>query len=772
MAEPALTQETCDLVIQEYNDFVAINGRFLGRKNENRLSQQELAEQFTSSRVFTKLRTHRDGKERVMRPWILSNVYPPSMLPLRTLKPIMLSEIHIQASNYGRVVVLRTFTKPSFDRYLCAGVEDPDGNIDLVVLFNSDPFLKSTSILPNGLVFAVKEPHYVVFSNGKHGIVIEHPSDMVELDLANSLVPFRWKQALISLYSSDPSVLKEKANAALAGGDSAGASRIYTIGLSMCRSDDVDLRDHLRRNRAEANLSLGRYHQAWNDALTSLSSKGITPFDRKALYRAGRASYELGQFDKARGYFSKAQALNPSDSSGEVMRELKRALARLDEAKTGDYDFIAISESVKVGKARVDAASFVLNTEVKDFGGTRRSGLIATTNIKMGELVMCEKAFCASFEHDTPAAAHTDVVASFSTPKRRVFSDAHARLSSMTFQKILHNPCIASPTLNLCAEPFALSNRGGEVIDGQTLASSFLVQRVLEINSFALPPLRTSDLQMSLLKQSSAVVTNDFDPRASENRSSGLFTHASLINHACIANDVRSFVGDLMVIRAAKDIKKGDEITLAYRNRGADEVAFHAGLEQDYGFTCQCPICKADSKCPSSSLAKRAKLAASVQTFYELKTQQMTLPAARRPLMADFYMKASDLRARLEDTYNPSLYGELPRLALWDLNMFCLMNYADERSDDDPAILLNMALQSLRDFGLAITVDIKNESVNIDSSTYMESYYDVDAAICASMAYKKLHKYVLYEEFRKFAGVLWKVKTGSMVGFSSMYRGM
>jgi hypothetical protein len=61
-----------------------------------------------------------------------------------------------------------------------------------------------------------------------------------------------------------------------------------------------------------------------------------------------------------------------------------------------------------------------------------------------------------------------------------------------------------------------------------------------------------------------------------------------------LANASRSFLGNLILIHATKNLKKGDEITLAYiapQKLLTERVEF---LKR-WNFTCQCQLCQLDA---------------------------------------------------------------------------------------------------------------------------------------------------------------------------------
>lgn len=686
------------------------------------------------------------------------------MQPLPILGPIMLNDLFISNIHHLQVAIVRTITEPNFNRYLCAGIEDVKGNVTMVLLHNTDPSLKKEDILPKGLVLAIKEPYFEMLTNGMYGIVIENISDLIELDVDSSLMPSEWRRDALAPYSSDPSQLKIAGNIALSRKDFIKAVRHYTMGISLCKSSQRDVRQHLLRNRALVNIYLGRYQQAREDALASIiqhqqgvAASDARTLDTKAYFRAARASYHLAQFDEARRYLDKALILSPGDS--DILRELNQTQARISESQHGEYDFDALSRSTQHGKPRIDAANFVSNTEIKNFGDSRGRGLIATKDIQMGELVMCEKAFCAAFAHDVLDHAHVNLIAN--SHLQQVSSYRTARLTPMAIHKILHNGCVAEPFFNLWAPEFPTVTRGGVAVDSQTMVSSLFVDRAIKLNHFDLPPCM-ADLQISMMPGNVETVVNTITKSSTGPTSSGIFLRASLFNHSCAANAVNAFVGDLIIIHASKNIKKGEEITIAYTPR---EPNFQKKLEE-WGFVCTCAHCKADAQHPHATIEERGKLL--LLAFIALTSTLMSTSSSHRAgSLAPPDRDLKRLYIQLKLTYNPSICGNLPYLGLVHINMLRAKLCAEKPDGADVGLVLYHSLACLRNTGLV--VNREKDVLNVDASNYVHSCYTVDALMHAAMACKKLRRAVLCNEFTKLARLMWKIHTGATVGFDEKY---
>lgn len=80
-----------------------------------------------------------------------------------------------------------------------------------------------------------------------------------------------------------------------------------------------------------------------------------------------------------------------------------------------------------------------------------------------------------------------------------------------------------------------------------------------------------------------------------QHKSAGIWINASYINHSCLPNIQTSFIGDMMIIRAAKDLDAGSELTTSYTSLLGTYDERQSGLEH-YGFQCTCNRCLSDQK--------------------------------------------------------------------------------------------------------------------------------------------------------------------------------
>ncbi|GFR47403.1 hypothetical protein Agub_g9120 [Astrephomene gubernaculifera] len=76
----------------------------------------------------------------------------------------------------------------------------------------------------------------------------------------------------------------------------------------------------------------------------------------------------------------------------------------------------------------------------------------------------------------------------------------------------------------------------------------------------------------------------------------GLWPEFALLNHSCAPNTVNFVVGGAMVVRAVRNIRAGEEVSISYLGR-PQLLPFQRrmqALKEDYGFDCDCVRCTAE----------------------------------------------------------------------------------------------------------------------------------------------------------------------------------
>ena len=417
----------------------------------------------------------------------------------------------------------------------------------------------------------------------------------------------------------------------------------------------------LHTKRSGVNLLLGRYDAAKADALAALDPSTPSPHDWKAHFNAGRAAYGLCAYPESHALLTTALKLNPSNAS--IQKELVRCEARLREEETGEYDFDAMLASLSATHVHLDCASFLKNVRVGASAHHGR-GLFATRDLKVGEVVFVEKATLMPNQYE---------------PVR-----ASAALYAMMVRQLCENPSLAAEVMELYPGQevgYGRSGREGEMVDGVPVVDVFLVEGIRTKNCFSAPRSTVEDTTWRGQVESAGRMAK------------GLWVRASYLNHSCVANTMRSFVGDMLVGRATRDIKEGEELFQQYVPVKPLVDVRNEQFREGWGFECGCVLCKGERRSSEGMLAKRKEALAAVEKLCNKK-----LPG--REILPDATIRSVDRMAKqLEEMHEAEVYRGLPRLTLiypctWLVNA--------HRGRKNHTKVVKYAKKVLRNFGFKV----------------------------------------------------------------------
>lgn len=569
--------------------------------------------------------------------------YPPCTVPLRDLKPMKLAELRMDTHHRGRrLTVKRVSLVVTHKARSWTVVQDEDTEdterleMCLHKIKHGQEVLEATTLHKqkfgeqdetSGSLFIIKEPYFTLNEQGIATILVDHPSDLIVTDETEAD-----RQAASDAAAAEKLATKCKTegNAALKKQNLAEAHRSYTEGLKVARQPAVaennpGLARDIFRNRALVNLLLNQLEEAKSDARASLiggEEQADKELDAKAYSRAGTAAYNLGEYAEAKALFEEQLKLTPGDKVATV--NLRRVASRLQEQETGEYNMKKIKAGLAPSRPGADAATFVGSTEVRDSPGRGR-GLFATRAIPKGAVVMAEKAFCVAWAHEDQALSA--VTYDLRDERIRV---SPAGLTRAVVQRLLTNPSQMDRVFALCGDytgdgPDVRSTEDGPVVD------VFRVHDIVSRNGFGLAT-----------------------PYGTHEVSTGLWTRAAFTNHSCIANAEKEFVGDLLIVRASRDIAAGEEVLHSYVE-SADYEQRQSVLMSTWGFECDCRLCEAEKSDDPGVRAKRRELAARADAFVSSEP-----PAnAKRLVVA----KGQRLAKAIEETYDEKKYEGLPKVA-------------------------------------------------------------------------------------------------------------
>lgn len=92
----------------------------------------------------------------------------------------------------------------------------------------------------------------------------------------------------------------------------------------------------------------------------------------------------------------------------------------------------------------------------------------------------------------------------------------------------------------------------------------------------------------------------------------------SFFNHACVPSAHKSTMGNIMVIRALRNMKSGEEATITYIGNDASYISRLSRLHKSWGFSCDCTLCEADRTDGLEACQKRDELKSRVDAMADV----------------------------------------------------------------------------------------------------------------------------------------------------------
>lgn len=572
---------------------------------------------------------------------IIGQPYPPSNKALQQLQLMKVSDLRTETHHYGCFLLVKRASPVVIQRatswtMVTCGVCNEVERLELRLHKSKH----GGDVLESAAQYAIKEPYFTFADRGEATIRIDHPSDLIasryflehNLPVSNGSTKF-----IEETDSAEDNArrLKKEGDIAVQQNNIPAAYEAYTEALNFARQaaapeKESPLFQEIHHHRAQVNLLLGQFDQAKVDAMASLTGRDVTQSqcsDSKAYHTAGRAAYSLGEFDQARAMFIEQLKIAPGNKAARA--GLRNAEIRICEQETARYDWNKIKLSSSHIGASVDVGSSTISTEVKESPGKGR-GLFATCNIPKGQLILSEKAFCVSLGHDSRSL--TAITYDVRDKRVRV---SPVGLSAMVVEKVLCNVSQAQRVMDLYGgfecesecESMTM-NDNGLVVD------VFRIHNIISRNAFGLK--------------------SQHGENNRGNANTGLWIHASYLNHSCVPNSDKEFIGDMMVLRATQPITAGDEIFHSY-TQPMDYDTRRSVLMDNWNFECKCALCVAEMRDDPITRKRRQELAAEADNF----TQRVHWVDAKRLSIA----KAQRYLQAIEKTYDKQRYANLPHLA-------------------------------------------------------------------------------------------------------------
>ncbi|EME82078.1 uncharacterized protein MYCFIDRAFT_77623 [Pseudocercospora fijiensis CIRAD86] len=643
---------------------------------------------------------------------LISQPYPPCLKRDDDLTPITLAELHLETHHSGRMLRAKR-VGPSASRHASAQymVEDATGMELLVLDFLAFP---DDLFLPPDAQITIKEPYLRIGHDSTAHLAVAHPRDIEAVYLTQS--------------NTESTVLKDRGNLDFKAARYASAFHAYTEALA-APNIRATLKANIHRNRALTNFKLGRFDDAILDARHALELEPECDHVKrgKTLLCKGLAEYALGHLGAA----DTLERATEANSTKEATDARMRAVARCSEAETGQFDFYALANKLSAEKPYVEAASFVQRISVRQTPNRGR-GLFAQEDIAFGHLVLVEKSFCSVFSNQDAGFDATRYEPARFAP----YQMERAAFFKAVLLKMYHNPSLRAQVSDLHAD--SPKPPSPDTLD------YFHIERLTALNS----------LGCRVPKQVNAHIAKPYPFGRSYAGdavgSSGLWIKTSYINHSCIPNAEPSVIGDLMVVKATRNITQGEEITISYFN-DIDYQTRSRKIKSSWGFDCTCELCTAEAATSPADMEERIQLR-------DLITEQQMSDSS---LAGSLEAADSDVDD-VEATYDEQLYADLPREDLAHANVRLYLMHLRQRNVANAARALKMALEAQN-----IKLVIRNQEVRLLDSRRQINSLTVECLLGLANFYERaLNEPANASQLRELAKTFYFVLNATTHGFN------
>ncbi|CAI7581905.1 unnamed protein product [Penicillium glandicola] len=586
-------------------------------------------------------------------------IYPPCLAPLKDLKKLMVKDLLLETHHRGFHILVRSITRAEKMAAVMVIAEDEQNDAIQLRILNGKPRCQDGSI-DEGQILLVKEPSLTLMSDGEYGIRVDHVSDILFIPMFNKMVPSAWRERLPERETSQWTAgdWLNMGNEELNRGKFYSATEYYSKGLEC--SPTAEETHYLLYYRGLAFFQVDE----WDASLRDLDAVSAGPKSDKALRGKAQTLYRLKRFRESCDVFTELCREHPEDVG--ARSDFREAIARLGEQKKGVYNFKKMQEKAsKTSPPLLDHATWIGPVTIRQTKSKGR-GLFTTEAVKAGDLLLCEKAFAYVTEH--PSRPRWCSTLHINTEMRSTTRGGQLALASLIIEKLYKNPSLASTITDLHSGGFKQVSTAP--VDGKPVIDTFQVARTISLNSFGSPTSSRADHIHDACDSS----------RSSEMlHNCGVWPYASKLNHSCMSNAHRAFIGDMMIIRAAVDIPADTELTIWYLLPAPENQPMDF---RHWGFECCCAMCADVRATDPCILENRVRQRAHIAMALEKGSSVISCK------------RAETLIENLAKTY-PRPVEQVLHLGLWEPLTLIAGVYASQGQHDKAGEAVSQALAAV-----------------------------------------------------------------------------
>ncbi|KAJ5384888.1 Tetratricopeptide-like helical [Penicillium concentricum] len=623
------------------------------------MTRDELLQRFKSRKKASKSQSRGRGSANTVDVSFAPPIYPPCLAPLKGLNKIMVKDLLLETHHRGSYILLRSITQADKVAAITVIVEDEQNHAIPLQMLNEKLRCQDGSV-DKGQILLVKEPYLTLTFDAEYGVKVDHVSDIMFISMSDKMVPSAWRERLPEDETSQwmAGDWLSMGTEYLNRGKFYSATEYYSKALECSPTEEET--HYLLYYRGLAFFQVDE----WDASLRDLDAVPAGPESEKALRGKAQTLYRLKRFRESCDVFTKLCKKHPEDVG--ARNDFREAIARFAEQKKGGYKFKKMQEKAsKTYPPLLDHAAWIGPVTVRQTKSQGR-GLFTTEAVKAGDLLLCEKAFAYATEH--PSRPRWSSTLHINTETRTITRGGQAALASSIIETLYKNPSLAPAVTDLHSSGSKQVSTGP--VDGKPVIDTFQIACIISLNSFGSPTSSGADHIHDACDASR-------NPDALHN--CGIWPYASAINHSCMSNAHRAFIGDMMIIRAAVDIPANTELKIWYLLPAPE----HQPMDfRHWGFECCCAICADVSVTEPRVLETRVRQRAQIAMALENGSNGPSLT------------RAETLIERLAETY-PHPLEQVLRLGLWEPLILIAGVYERQKRPEEAGEAVNRALAAV-----------------------------------------------------------------------------
>ncbi|KAK3709705.1 hypothetical protein LTR37_010732 [Vermiconidia calcicola] len=575
-------------------------------------SLQDIASNPTSGEAFN-LSALMDWTRKQMRDQqapALTGRHRPSTASLANLRPASFEALLTDTRGEGMVIYLG-IRSVSMCNGMTLAVQDSEEKEGLVWSLIEYPLPGGPASMAPDTLIAVWEPYYGTSPNGQLAICVHHPTDIAHISKFDPKAVEQLPSLRATEQITDP----------LRAGDTAFVSNslmeavdCYSEGIEQPISNYIEIAGKfcaVLSKRAFMYARMSLHSEAFADATAALIHE---PKHLQALKIACSSALEIGKYESAQEYVQRLLMLDPDHSGNQRLSE--KVASRMQQAK-GQYDLNTLAGKTTPSNMVHDVADFISDIEIRGskLGGR---GVFAKQRFVRGQIVLWEKPIAIPFDEKKSSFEHG--LTNFMGHD----NSGVCKRSSMAFvQQLAANTGTDASLAEKLFSMFDGSQPEPKVNDRskKQVFDSYRAINIVKYNYHNINLGNASVGQQFYDPNTKSEVPKEFQNNYTSTVARGLWYMNSMLNHSCLPNTSYTNIGNIMIIKAQKDIEEGEELTTEYAERG-QPLEMRKMVLTKYGFECCCPLCKIEAPLPREAKAKRqhlhqpskAKLPAAIQS--------------------------------------------------------------------------------------------------------------------------------------------------------------